>query len=357
MSVVSEERDVVWQDVWVALGIGLGGTIVLGGILFAIFGASMWVLAFASIIALMVGGYRLGSRSGRWEGIAASLVTIFYYAIAALVIILGFMFEVLPDPLPGLPKGNSTFYFLWPLLQLASVIAGSVIGQRVVTAKTRPKVEAKPATRMVTQPATKGGVEMVETGGTGTKTGNGFGSWIIVGAAGVLAIVGIALALRPRPAAAPVVTAPAQEEKVKEFVPGLKRWTGVFKGEGDMVIKAEGENLDKPDVVFDVEVARAEYKPSEFKVKKGQVVKFRLKGLDNGLADMPELQGAIGLSDFSGHGFHITGPYDVYVTGIRKDVTKEVVFKATEAGEFEINCVVFCSPDHYLMRGKLIVEE
>lgn len=72
---------------------------------------------------------------------------------------------------------------------------------------------------------------------------------------------------------------------------------------------------------------------------------------------MPELQGAIGLNDFSGHGFHITGPYDVYVTGIRKDVTKEVVFKATEAGEFEINCVVFCSPDHYLMRGKLIVEE
>ncbi len=351
--VVSGQQDVIWKDVWVAFGIGFGGTLVLSGILFAVLGANMWLLALLSMVALAAGGYRLGSRTGRWEGIAATLVAILYFAVAALVIIVGFMFEVLPDPLPGLPKGNSTFYFVWPLLQLASVIGGSVVGQRVVAAKIGPKsapqVTRKGVKRMVDEGA--------GSGGSAVKQGGSPGTWALVAAAGVLAVVGIILAARPKPAQVVQVGAPAQEQKVKEFVPGIKRWTGVFKGEGTKVIKAEGESLEKADVTFDVEVARAEYKPSEFKVKKGQVVKFRLMGLDSGLADMPELKGAIGLSDFSGHGFHITGPYDVYITGIRKDVTKEVVFKATEAGEFTIECVVFCSPDHYLMRGKLIVEE
>lgn len=145
------------------------------------------------------------------------------------------------------------------------------------------------------------------------------------------------------------------ETTVGEFVPGDKRQTGTWTEKPHIWVA--GGPLGEPDVTFDVDVARAEFKPSEFTVKKGQVVRFRLHAKDSGLADMPELQGKLGLEQFSGHGFQILGPYDVWITGLRKDVTKEVTVKATEVGEFSIECVVICSPDHYLMRGKFTVEE
>jgi len=154
---------------------------------------------------------------------------------------------------------------------------------------------------------------------------------------------------------APKPTAPALAAIIQEYVPGLKRWPGTW--EAQTIKIGQTEALGKADVTVDIEVARAEFKPAEIKVKKGQVVTVRLKAKDNGLADMPELAGALGLKEFSGHGFQILGPYDVWITGLRKGVTKEVTFKATTAGEFAVECVVFCSPDHYLMTGKLIVQE
>lgn len=157
------------------------------------------------------------------------------------------------------------------------------------------------------------------------------------------------------------LTPPAPEaveipQEYHEFISGLKRWPGTFH-ESTIKIVSQAQALGEPDVTIDITAERAEFKPAEIRVKKGQVVRLRLTGLDNGLADMPGVDELIGLEEFSGHGFQILGPYDVWITGIRKDVTKEVTFKADIAGEFEIECVVFCSPDHYLMRGLFIVEE
>ena len=152
--------------------------------------------------------------------------------------------------------------------------------------------------------------------------------------------------------------APEQSEVssvTSNLVQGLKRSPGTWS-ERSINVGATDQELGTPDITIDINVMRPVFIPSEIRVTQGQVVRLRLHGKDNGLADTPELQGNLGLKEFSGHGFQILGPYDVWVTGIRKDETKEVTFKASEAGEFAFECVVFCHPSHYLMQGKLIVE-
>ena len=148
--------------------------------------------------------------------------------------------------------------------------------------------------------------------------------------------------------------APVAEASPGEYVQGIKRVPGVQ--DGGLSVGSGMETLGTPDVTIDIQAMRPTFIPTIFRVKQGQVVKLRITGMDNGLADMPEVDEAVGLGEFSGHGFQILGPYDVWVTGIRKGVTKEVVFRASEPGEFGVECVVFCHPNHYLMQAKLIVE-
>lgn len=165
--------------------------------------------------------------------------------------------------------------------------------------------------------------------------------------AGAMVYAALGFARGPEPAG-PVVPG-------GEHVQGTKREPGTFR-DPSITVAAGQEALGQPDVTIDVNVMRPVFAPSEIRVKQGQVVRLRLHGMDSGLADMPELQGAVGLNEFSGHGFQVLGPYDIWVTGIRKGVTKEVTFKASEAGEFAFECTVFCSPYHYMMQGKLVVE-
>ncbi|MFQ5813914.1 MAG: hypothetical protein ACE5I2_12130 [Anaerolineae bacterium] len=127
---MSEPRDVIWRDVWLGYGIGLLGTAILGGGIFAMLGPNMWWLAAASVLALLVAGFQLTRGTGRWEGLSATLVTIVYFVTTTVILIVGMMFEILPEPLPGLPKGDSTFFFVWPLAQLASTVVGAFLGQR-----------------------------------------------------------------------------------------------------------------------------------------------------------------------------------------------------------------------------------
>lgn len=137
---------------------------------------------------------------------------------------------------------------------------------------------------------------------------------------------------------------------IEEFVPGVKRWPGDYAGESEPVILSV-KPIGEPDVVITIDVITSEFRPNEIRVKQGQVVKLILRGLDDGI--LPQITG---VKEFSGHGFHVIGPYDIWVTGLRKGVTKEAIFVATYPGEFDIECTVICSPEHYLMRGKLIVE-
>jgi len=139
---MSTPQDVIWRDVWIGYLIGLLGTAVLGGGIFFVVGANMWWLAAASAVALLVAGFQLARRSNHWEGLSATLVTIFYFVTATVVLIIGMMFEVLPDPLPGLPKGDSTFFFVWPLVQLISTVVGATLGRRRGTLQVTETTEA-----------------------------------------------------------------------------------------------------------------------------------------------------------------------------------------------------------------------
>ena len=56
----------------------------------------------------------------------------------AVVIFGGTWAGKLPDPMPGLATGDSTFFFLWPLLILAAGVVGSIVGGRVVRSERRP---------------------------------------------------------------------------------------------------------------------------------------------------------------------------------------------------------------------------
>lgn len=151
-----------------------------------------------------------------------------------------------------------------------------------------------------------------------------------------------------------VLNTPDEIAGVGETISGLKRWPGTWSEETIRV--AAGEDLGEPDITIEINVMRPVYVPNVIRVKQGQVVRILLHGMDNGLADMPGVDEAVGLVEFSGHGFLILGPYDVWITGIRKGVTREVIFRADVVGEFSFECTVFCSPQHYLMSGTLIVE-
>lgn len=138
--------------------------------------------------------------------------------------------------------------------------------------------------------------------------------------------------------------------QAEEYVPGIKRWAGPYKRITDPSVHPS-KSLGTPDVTITVDVFTSEFKPDVIKLKQGQVVKLILKSADDG--DLPKITA---LKNFSGHGFHVIGPYDIWITGLRADVTREIIFKATYPGKFDFECPVFCSINHYKMRGKLIVE-
>lgn len=129
------QPDVLWKDVFIGLVIALVGSVVLSAVLFAATGANMWMFVIASDIAIGVAGYRLSKKTGQWEGISASLITLFYYVLSTLILLVGMMWEFLPDPLPALPRGDSTFYFVWPLTLLICSVVGMVVGQKLSAGK------------------------------------------------------------------------------------------------------------------------------------------------------------------------------------------------------------------------------
>ena len=111
-----------------------------------------------------------------------------------------------------------------------------------------------------------------------------------------------------------------------------------------------GKPLTQPDTTIEIKVSIAGWDPSEFTVKKDQVVELQLIGTDNG-----QLPALTGVTNFTGHGFHMYA-YDIWVTGLRAGVEHSITFKASKAGEFPFECSVFCSVDHYKMTGTMTVK-
>ncbi len=123
-------RGAPWWNVWEALAISIIGTAVLGGLLFVL-SDNIWWVGVAGILSLIGGGARLGSRVGEPEPLYGALLAILYFGIAAGILFGGTLAEALPEPLPGLGRGDSTFYFVCPLLLLVGGVTGSIIGGRM----------------------------------------------------------------------------------------------------------------------------------------------------------------------------------------------------------------------------------
>ncbi len=124
------EPDVLWRPVVVAYALSVLVTVALGAALFVALEQSVWWLAAAGVLGLAAGGWLVGARRGRPDALGATLLAILYFATTVVAIVGGTLVDVLPDPLPGLPIGDSTFFFVWPLAQLAGAVVGSAGGGR-----------------------------------------------------------------------------------------------------------------------------------------------------------------------------------------------------------------------------------
>ncbi len=122
--------DVGWRDVWIAYAASVVVTLALGSVLFAIVEQSVWWVALAGVIGLLAGGFIVARRRGRSDALGGTFVAIVYFATVLVVLVGGTLLDVLPDPLPGLPIGDSTFFFVWPLAQLAAAVLGALLGHR-----------------------------------------------------------------------------------------------------------------------------------------------------------------------------------------------------------------------------------
>jgi hypothetical protein len=123
--------DVRWGDVWSGYAVAAIVTAVLGTLVFLL-DQNVWWVSVASMVALVVGGSVAGFRARQIEPLNGALLICVFFGTEAVILMLGTALEGtaigLPDPLPGLAIGDSTFYFVSPLGQLASAVLGSVLG-------------------------------------------------------------------------------------------------------------------------------------------------------------------------------------------------------------------------------------
>ncbi len=157
--------------------------------------------------------------------------------------------------------------------------------------------------------------------------------------------------------AASLVTACSQSHdtvvsktEATEYISGTKRWSAPYMRETDGRRRSE-QDIGVADRTIEIKAAIAGWDPKEFTVKKDEIVELKLIGTDNG-----SLPAITGVKRFTGHGFHIYS-YDIWVNGLRAGVERSIKFKASEAGTYPFECVVFCSTDHYKMCGEMIVTE
>ena len=87
-------------------------------------------------LSLFGGAFYLGRSVGESEPLYGTLLAAAYVGVATVLILGGTLLVLLPDPLPGLAVGDSTFFFVSPLLMLLAGAVGSVVGGRM--SSTRP---------------------------------------------------------------------------------------------------------------------------------------------------------------------------------------------------------------------------
>lgn len=132
-----QARDIAWGAVWAGYGIALLGTLAAGGLGLSALGEGMWWVAGWGTVFLLVGGFVAGAVARTAEPLNGAFIAVFYFGTTVTVVFVGEFLAVLPDPLPGLPHGDSTFYFVWPLGQAVAATAGATLGGWLFTRRRR----------------------------------------------------------------------------------------------------------------------------------------------------------------------------------------------------------------------------
>lgn len=123
--------DIRWGTVALGYATGLAGTFVVGLPLLVIMGSS-WLMALTGSIGLFVGGALVGIRVGSSLAVVnGALTAILLNLTVGLAFFIGSFFQVLPEPLPGLPQGDSIFFFAWPLAQFAIGTLSAIMASRI----------------------------------------------------------------------------------------------------------------------------------------------------------------------------------------------------------------------------------
>ncbi|MDP2728914.1 MAG: hypothetical protein Q8O55_00300 [Dehalococcoidales bacterium] len=132
--------DIRWKPVGLGYAVGLLSTLVAGLPLLVIMGNS-WLMALAGSIGLFIGGLVTGRRVGPSLSLVnGALMAMLYNLTVSILFFIGSFLQVLPEPLPGLPQGDSTFFFAWPLGQFVIGIFSAILGSRLHSSSPRSKV-------------------------------------------------------------------------------------------------------------------------------------------------------------------------------------------------------------------------
>lgn len=116
-----------WTDVAAGLAVTVVGTAVLTPIVLLL-DANVWWVSAAAMLSLAAGGIVAGLRAGQIEPLNGVLVVAVFFITETAILLVGTAIEKIEDPLPGLTLGDSTFFFVSPLGQLLSAVAGSFLG-------------------------------------------------------------------------------------------------------------------------------------------------------------------------------------------------------------------------------------
>lgn len=127
------EPDIHWPAVRGGYGASLLVSLAAGVPLAVVLGSAWW-LALVSLAALGAAGWGAGRRAGSGEPLNRAMLALLYFSTVAGVYLVGQALELLPDPLPGLPADDSTFFFVWPLGQLLAATLGALLGGRAPAA-------------------------------------------------------------------------------------------------------------------------------------------------------------------------------------------------------------------------------
>ncbi len=121
-----------------ALAMSVAGTAAVGTVLFLL-SESVWWFVLSSALSLLGAGFYLGWRAREPEPpLYGALLAILYFGLAVAILFGGELAEKLPDPLPGLDVGDSTFFFISPLLMLTAGFVGSILGRRAALRRKGP---------------------------------------------------------------------------------------------------------------------------------------------------------------------------------------------------------------------------